>query len=214
IVTAPAPQAIVAEKPVAKPAAPVAEKPAAAQPAPVAVAVSGAPAAVPAAPAAAVQAPASSVVAPKPETPAETDARSATSRGEEPSAESAAVARGNSIVNNAMRYVGYRYRFGGTSPSGFDCSGFVYYVANKSGVRVGRDMYSQLNSGPRVSRSNLRPGDLVFFSNTYKRGLSHAGIYIGNGKFVHAENESTGVTVSSLNTSYWAAHYSAASRPR
>jgi cell wall-associated NlpC family hydrolase len=112
-----------------------------------------------------------------------------------------------------MRYVGYRYRFGGTSPSGFDCSGFVYYVFNKAGISMGRDMYSQLGSGPRISSSNLRPGDILFFSNTYKRGLSHAGIYIGNGKFVHAENESTGVAVSALWSSYWAAHYTTAVRP-
>lgn len=121
---------------------------------------------------------------------------------------------GPSIVSIAMRYVGYRYRFGGTTPAGFDCSGFVYYVVNKAGRNISRDMYAQLGSGTRVSSSNLQPGDLLFFSGTYKGGLSHAGIYIGNGKFVHAENESTGVTVSELWSAYWAAHYTAAVRVR
>jgi cell wall-associated NlpC family hydrolase len=127
---------------------------------------------------------------------------------------SAPTSRGQAIVATAQRYVGYRYRFGGTSPAGFDCTGFVYYVLNKAGVPVGRNMYSQYNSGPRVSTANMQPGDLVFFSNTYKRGLSHAGIYIGNGKFINAANESTGVTVSNLWSSYWASHFTAAVRPR
>ncbi len=139
------------------------------------------------------------------------DTRTAAPPAAEPASQTAS--RAGTIVDVAMRYVGYRYRFGGTSPSGFDCSGFIYYVLNRAGVPVGRDMYSQLNSGARVSSTNLRPGDLLFFSNTYKRGLSHAGIYIGNGKFVHAENESTGVTVSALWSAYWSAHYTAAVRP-
>lgn len=124
------------------------------------------------------------------------------------------LARGQAIVSTAERYVGYRYRFGGTSPSGFDCTGFVYFVLNKAGVSIGRNMYEQYNSGPRVSTANMQPGDLVFFSNTYKRGLSHAGIYIGNGRFINAANESVGVTVSNLWSSYWASHFTAAVRPR
>ena len=125
----------------------------------------------------------------------------------------AASGSADTIVSTAMVYVGYRYRYGGTTPSGFDCSGFVYYVLNKSGVRMSRNMEAQLASGPRVSTKDLQPGDLVFFSNTYKRGLSHAGIYIGNGRFIHAENESTGVRVSDLWSAYWSAHYTAAVRP-
>jgi len=122
--------------------------------------------------------------------------------------------RGELVVSTAMKYLGYRYRYGGTTPNGFDCSGFTYYVYNKVGVKLSRDMNVQINSGPRISRDNLMPGDLLFWSNTYKRGLSHAGIYIGNGKFIHAENESTGVVISSLNTAYWASRYTAAVRPR
>ncbi|MDQ3928892.1 MAG: C40 family peptidase, partial [Chloroflexota bacterium] len=191
-----------------KPAAPAAVKPAAA-PAPAAQ-KPAAPAVV-AQPAVTVSAPAAPVTrsAPVPAPPVE---RTGSSRGVQPP--TASSSHGDSIVSLALRYVGYRYRYGGTSPSGFDCSGFVYYVLNKAGVPMSRDMYAQLNSGPRVSSSNLQPGDLVFFSGTYKRGLSHAGIYIGNGKFVHAENAGTGVRVSALWSSYWAAHYTAAVRPR
>jgi len=145
--------------------------------------------------------------------PAQEAARSGSSRGSSPPPAAAPSNKGNTVVNIAMQYVGARYRFGGTSPSGFDCSGYVYYVLNKAGVPVGRSMEAQLNSGPRVSSKSLQPGDLVFFVNTYKRGLSHAGIYIGNGKFVHAQNEGTGVVVSALWSSYWAGHYYTAVRP-
>jgi peptidoglycan DL-endopeptidase LytF len=121
---------------------------------------------------------------------------------------------GSTAVNIAMKYLGYRYVFGGATPSGFDCSGFVYYVYNRQmGMAVGRDVYAQLNSGVRVTRSNLQVGDILIFANTYKPGPSHAAIYIGGGRFIHAENESTGVTISSLSTSYWGSRYYSAVRP-
>src|SRR5207244_7967951 len=107
------------------------------------------------------------------------DARSGMSRGVAPPVAVRSASLGASIVTIAMRYIGARYRFGGMSPSGFDCSGFVCYVVNKAGRGISRDMYSQIGSGARVSSNDLQPGDLLFFSNTYKRGLSHAGIYIG-----------------------------------
>ncbi len=152
-----------------------------------------------------------------PQQPAQQSAnepRTGTPRGAEQPASTAPSNRGAVVVSNAMKFLGYRYRFGGASPAGFDCSGFVYYVMRLSGISIGRDMYSQLNSGPRISTRDLQPGDLLFWSNTYKRGLSHAGIYIGNGKFIHAENESTGVTISSMYTAYWASRFTAAVRPR
>jgi cell wall-associated NlpC family hydrolase len=111
-----------------------------------------------------------------------------------------------------MSYIGSRYVFGGTGPSGFDCSGFVYYVLNHSGTPVGRSMYQEYNAGSHVSQGNLKPGDVVFFANTYMAGMSHVGIYVGGGQFVHAADESTGVTVSSLNSSYWQNHYVGATR--
>lgn len=119
---------------------------------------------------------------------------------------------GGTIVANAMKYVGYRYVFGGTSPSGFDCSGFVYYIHNHSGAAVGRGMWQQYNGGTHVPISALQPGDTVFFANTYMPGLSHDGIYIGGGQFVHASDERTGVTVSSLYSGYWQGHYAGATR--
>ena len=117
-----------------------------------------------------------------------------------------------SVVQVGLRLVGSRYVWGGTTPAGFDCSGFIYYTFNKAGVRMPRAMLSQIASGTRISSSDLRPGDLVYFRNTYKRGISHAGIYVGNGRFVHAGSASTGVQVSALWSSYWAAHYAGAVR--
>jgi cell wall-associated NlpC family hydrolase len=119
---------------------------------------------------------------------------------------------GGTIVSNAMKYLGYRYVFGGTSPAGFDCSGFVYYIHNRSGAPVGRGMWQQYNGGGHIPMSALQPGDTVFFANTYMPGLSHDGIYIGGGQFIHASDERTGVTISSLYTGYWQSHYVGATR--
>ncbi len=119
---------------------------------------------------------------------------------------------GGTIVANAMKYLGYRYVFGGTSPAGFDCSGFVYYIHNHSGAPVGRGMWQQYNGGAHIPQSALQPGDTLFFANTYMPGLSHDGIYIGGGQFIHASDERTGVTISSLGSGYWQAHYMGATR--
>lgn len=119
---------------------------------------------------------------------------------------------GNAIYSNAMQYLGRPYVWGGTSPSGFDCSGFVWYVHKVSGRDVSRGLWGQMNGGPRVPRDRLQPGDAVFFANTYMPGLSHAGIYIGGGRFVHASDERTGVTVSSMSDSYWGSRFVGASR--
>ena len=162
-----------------------------------------------------VQADAAAPAAPaQPAAEPASEARTGAARGEEPPAAAESSSLGNTIVSKALRHVGARYRYGGTGPSSFDCSGFVYYVVNNAGFRIGRDMGAQLAAGRRISSDDLQPGDLVFFVNTYKRGLSHAGIYIGNGKFVHAENESTGVVVSQLWSAYWSSHYYASVRLR
>jgi cell wall-associated NlpC family hydrolase len=181
------------------PSAPVVQPPAA--PAPVvaaAPAVKPAPAPKPAAPAPKPAAPA----APKP-APAPAPA---------PAPRVSAGGGGGGLVANAMKYLGYRYVFGGTSPSGFDCSGFVYYIHNVSGSPIGRGMWQQYNGGSHIPISQLQPGDTVFFANTYMPGLSHDGIYIGNGQFIHANDERTGVTISSMNTGYWTSHYVGATR--
>jgi cell wall-associated NlpC family hydrolase len=139
-----------------------------------------------------------------------TTARTGTARG----ATQPPVARSSTggVVSVAMKYVGYAYRYGGTSPAGFDCSGFVYYVFNKAGIGLSRAMSSQIASGPHISSSQLQPGDLVYFANTYRSGISHIAIYAGNGKIVHAADYGIGVTVSDLWSPYWVAHYAGATR--
>jgi len=122
---------------------------------------------------------------------------------------------GDRIAAIAQRYLGYRYVWGGTSPStGFDCSGFVWYVYKEAGISIPRSpLQSQLGAGARVSRDQLLPGDLVFWQNTYTVGLSHVGIYLGGGRFINAESESVGVQIRSLNDPFWSARFYGASRP-
>jgi len=120
---------------------------------------------------------------------------------------------GQQIAAEAMKYLGTPYVWGGTSPSGFDCSGFVYYVVNQViGGGFSRSMSAQVLAGSPVDPSDLQPGDLVFQQNTYQWGLSHAGIYIGNGQFINAENEGTGVTISDLWDNYWGPRFLTARR--
>jgi cell wall-associated NlpC family hydrolase/nucleoid-associated protein YgaU len=119
---------------------------------------------------------------------------------------------GGGVAASAMRYLGARYAFGGTSPAGFDCSGFVWFVHQSSGRPISRGMWGQLNGGARVPMAQLQPGDTVFFANTYMPGLSHNGVYIGGGRFVHASDESSGVKISSLSDGYWGPRYVGASR--
>jgi cell wall-associated NlpC family hydrolase len=121
--------------------------------------------------------------------------------------------RGQAIVNIAMRYLGYPYVWAGSSPSGFDCSGFTMYVMNLAlGVNIGHLVDGQFGAGVAVSAKALEPGDLVFFQNTYKAGLSHVGLYIGGGQMVHAGSERTGVVVSNIWDSYWGPKYYGARR--
>lgn len=119
----------------------------------------------------------------------------------------------NKVVAAAYSLRGTRYRFGGTSRSGFDCSGFVRYVLSTTGgIALPRTATDQYYHGQAIARKDLEPGDLVFFRNTYRYGISHVGIYTGNGRFVHASNPRTGVVESSLNESYYANHYAGARR--
>jgi cell wall-associated NlpC family hydrolase len=124
------------------------------------------------------------------------------------------LAFGESVANSALSYRGMPYIYGAESPSrGFDCSGLVSYVLHKKGLHPPRTAAAQSHYGTPVSRSQLKPGDLVFFAGTYKGGVSHVGIYIGNNNFVHAANPSKGVRVDSLSSSYYAKHYYGARRP-
>ncbi|HEY3329209.1 MAG TPA: C40 family peptidase [Capsulimonadaceae bacterium] len=118
-----------------------------------------------------------------------------------------------SIVRAATAFEGTRYRFGGTSRSGFDCSGFTRYIlGNTAGVEIPRTAMEQYNNGAPVSRSEMKAGDLVFFKNTYRHGISHVGIYTGNGNFVHAANSHRGVVVESLDSAYYANRFAGARR--
>ena len=112
------------------------------------------------------------------------------------------------VVQNALEYVGVPYVFGGTSPGGFDCSGYVRYIYASIGVYLPRMADEQYEVGTPVH--NLRAGDLVFFE-TYEPGPSHVGIYLSDGNFIHASS-SRGVTVSSLHENYYAETYIGARR--
>ncbi|MCX7969967.1 MAG: NlpC/P60 family protein [Negativicutes bacterium] len=115
------------------------------------------------------------------------------------------------VVLTAMRYMGTRYVFGGSTPKGFDCSGFVQYVYSQNGIKLPRTadvQYAQ--AGRKVNKRDLKPGDLVFFE-TYEKGASHVGIYMGDGKFIHASS-SKGVTVSRLGDDYYKTRYVGARR--
>ena len=119
---------------------------------------------------------------------------------------------GTEVADVAEQFVGSPYRWGGTSPAGFDCTGFVLYVYSQFGVSLPHDEAGQLASGPRVSTDDLEPGDVLVFANTYRAGLSHTGIYIGDGLFVHAADERHGVMVSALWDSYWSGRLVGATR--
>lgn len=115
------------------------------------------------------------------------------------------------FVNGALRYKGVRYRYGGATPSGFDCSGLVYYTANKyMGVKLPRTASSMVHVGTSVKRSNLQAGDLVFF-NTRGFRNSHVGIYLGDNKFLHAPRSGKDVRIEHIN-SYWSKRYNGARR--
>jgi len=109
---------------------------------------------------------------------------------------------GERIANFAKQYVGYNYVYGGTTPSGFDCTGFAYYVYNSCGIPLSRSCSVQCKTGIEVgreSRSELQAGDLLLFANGSNGSIGHVGIYIGNGYFIHAKNSNSGVVIDSLS---------------
>lgn len=118
--------------------------------------------------------------------------------------------RGKDIVKTAAKYKGVPYKFGGTTPKGFDCSAYVQYVFGRHDAKLPRTADAQVLDGIFVLKSKLKPGDLVFFS-TYASGASHVGIYAGSGKFWSAST-SRGVVLDSLDTGYWKEHYYGARR--
>ncbi|MBP2116184.1 MULTISPECIES: C40 family peptidase [Paenibacillus] len=125
------------------------------------------------------------------------------------------IGAGSAFADSKMdkvidKAIGTKYVSGGTSTNGFDCSGFTMYVFDKIGINLPHQSGSQYQMGSAVSRDEMRPGDLVFF-NTSGKGISHVGIYVGDGEFAHASS-SRGVTISSLSDSYYVNRYVGAKR--
>ncbi|MEB2319408.1 MAG: C40 family peptidase [Pseudomonadota bacterium] len=124
----------------------------------------------------------------------------------------AAPILGSEAVLRAVALVGVPYRWGGSEPStGLDCSGLVHHVFGQIGLATPRDTHGLSRTGATVPRKGLQPGDLVFF-NTLRRAYSHVGIYLGNGRFVHAPSAGSSVRIESMNTSYWRQRYNGARR--
>lgn len=115
------------------------------------------------------------------------------------------VGDANAIVSTARQFLGVPYVFGGTTPKGFDCSGLVQYVFKLNGVSIPRLADDQYRFGKAVSRHQMKAGDLVFFK-TDASGVSHCGIYVGEGNFLHASS-SRGVRIDSLDNEYWKPKY-------
>ncbi|MEN6357129.1 MAG: NlpC/P60 family protein [Armatimonadota bacterium] len=117
----------------------------------------------------------------------------------------------DNLIQTALACRGSRYIRGGTSRGGFDCSGFTRYVFAKYGISLPHSSAAQAGLGTAVSRNSLKSGDLVFFQ-TYRRGISHVGIYVGGGQFVHAATYGRGVRVDSLNSGYYSSRFRCARR--
>lgn len=106
----------------------------------------------------------------------------------------------NMLINNAKKYLGYKYVYGGNSPStGFDCSGFIQYVFSISGVYIGRTTKDQLYAGNSVSRNEMKPGDILVWSDRRDGSPTHTAIYIGNNQMIHAANQKLGVEIRQIN---------------
>lgn len=116
-------------------------------------------------------------------------------------------ATGAQILAKATEYLGTPYVYGGASPSGFDCSGFVYYVYGTFGISVGRTPAEQYSAGTVVDKASLQPGDIVLFAGTGSSSISHTGIYAGNGQFIHSPNSRSTVSYSDLTSGYWSDHF-------
>lgn len=117
---------------------------------------------------------------------------------------------GEQVAAYAQKFVGYPYVYGGNGPDSFDCSGFVKYVYAQFGYNINRTATAQMSNGYSVSKSELIPGDLVFFYNG--GGIGHVGMYIGNNQFVHAANSRSGVVITSLSSSWYQERYAGARR--
>lgn len=130
-----------------------------------------------------------------------------------PASTAPSAAARESPLAYALRALGTRYRYGGNSPeTGFDCSGLIAHAfAQSSGVLLPHNAQAQSRAGRPVRRQDLAPGDLVFY-NTRNRSFSHVGMYIGNGRFIHAPKPGSRVRLESLDTPYWQSRFNGARR--
>ena len=119
----------------------------------------------------------------------------------------AQVTVGDLAVADAMRLRGAPYVWGGSTPAGFDCSGFTAYVYAELGITLAHSTYAQWDAGTHIPRRDLQPGDLVFFD-----GIGHVGVYIGGGRFVHAPHTGSVVSIDRLTGSWYSAEYDGAVR--
>lgn len=117
----------------------------------------------------------------------------------------------NQIVDYALQYLGYPYVYATAGPDSFDCSGFTSYVYKHFGYSLHRSSYDQLKDGKAVQKADLLPGDILLFSRNGDV-VTHVGLYIGNGEFIHASTSTTGVIISDLYSDYYVQHYYAARR--
>jgi cell wall-associated NlpC family hydrolase len=120
-------------------------------------------------------------------------------------------ARGASIAAQARGYTGVAYRSGGSTPSGFDCSGFVQYLFGQVGIALPRTAESQFGVGGELRPRDIEPGDLVFFRTDGHR-VSHVGIATGDGAFIHAPNARSRVRIDRLDAEYWDRRFAGARR--
>ncbi len=117
------------------------------------------------------------------------------------------------IINTARQQLGIAYQYGGSTPaSGFDCSGLVHYSYRQAGLAIPRTSKEQYRQARPVSRRHLQAGDLIFFRNRYGSFVSHVGMYLGEGEFIHAPSSGKKVTIKRLDTGYWKKHFYAAGR--
>ncbi len=117
----------------------------------------------------------------------------------------------NTLIAEAHKVIGTPYRAGGTTPKGFDCSGFVSYTYKKVGVSLPHSSSAMYAKGKPVSLNQLAPGDLLFFKTSKHKGVSHVAIYIGDGRMIHATS-SKGVQVNSIHQAYWKQRFVGAKR--
>jgi cell wall-associated NlpC family hydrolase len=145
-------------------------------------------------------------VTPSPGVAAEAASTAAAGAGESPSRE-----QGNAIAAAADALVGTPYHFGGADEAGFDCSGLALYVHERVGLSIPRTAAEQQRAARPVQASQILPGDLLFF-RMRKHGIDHVGIYLGDGRFVHAPHAGRAVAAAELGSDYYARHFVAAGR--